>query len=101
MNKIGYVKPKRKSSYLTNTPHLNNFKIIKSKNDSKDKLIKINKNINANYIRNKNNTNNGITSTEESSGNMNIKERNPHNFLSMRLTNYGQQSSKLVSSSFS
>ena len=98
LNKIGYVKPKRKSSYLTNTPHLNNFKIIKSKNDSKDKLIKINTNMNANHIRNNNNTNNGITSTEESSGNMNIKERNPHNFLSMRLTNYGQQSSKLVSS---
>ena len=103
LNKIG-VEQQRKSSFLSNIPNLKNFKILKFNNKGKE----LNNNINKNYIRTNTNTNindntanNGITSTEESSGNMKIKRRNPYSFMSMRLTNFGTQSTKLVSSLFS
>ena len=103
VNKIGNITFKRKSSYLTKIPQLNNFKITNSKNASKDDLIKLNSN-NINNINNdltNNNNNNVILSTEESSSGINIKERNPFSFSSMRLTTYGGQSNKLVSSLYS
>ena len=103
VNKIGNITFKRKSSYLTKIPQLNNFKITNSKNASKDDLIKLNSNnININNdLTNNNNNNNVILSTEESSSGINIKERNPFSFSSMRLTTYGGQSNKLVSSLYS
>ena len=103
VNKIGNITFKRKSSYLTKIPQLNNFKITNSKNASKDDLIKLNNNnININNdLTNNNNNNNVILSTEESSSGINIKERNPFSFSSMRLTTYGGQSNKLVSSLYS
>ena len=101
VNKIGNITFKRKSSYLTKIPQLNNFKITNSKNASKDDLIKLNSNnININNDLT-NNNNNVILSTEESSSGINIKERNPFSFSSMRLTTYGGQSNKLVSSLYS
>ena len=102
VNKIGNITFKRKSSYLTKIPQLNNFKITSSKNASKDDLIKLNSNnININNDLTNNNNNNVILSTEESSSGINIKERNPFSFSSMRLTTYGGQSNKLVSSLYS
>ena len=102
VNKIGNITFKRKSSYLTKIPQLNNFKITNSKNASKDDLIKLNaNNININNDLTNNNNNNVILSTEESSSGINIKERNPFSFSSMRLTTYGGQSNKLVSSLYS
>ena len=102
VNKIGNITFKRKSSYLTKIPQLNNFKITNSKNASKDDLIKLNSNnININNDLTNNNNNNVILSTEESSSGINIKERNPFSFSSMRLTTYGGQSNKLVSSLYS
>ena len=100
VNKIGNITFKRKSSYLTKIPQLNNFKITNSKNASKDDLIKLNSN-NINNYDLTNNNNNVILSTEESSSGINIKERNPFSFSSMRLTTYGGQSNKLVSSLYS
>ena len=101
VNKIGNITFKRKSSYLTKIPQLNNFKITNSKNASKDDLIKLNSNNINNYDLTNNNNNNVILSTEESSSGINIKERNPFSFSSMRLTTYGGQSNKLVSSLYS
>ena len=102
LNKIGAITYKRKSSYLTKIPQLNNFKITSSKNSSKDDLIKLNtNNINNDLTNINNNNNNGILSTEESSSGINIKERNPFSFSSMRLTTYAGQSNKLVSSLYS
>ena len=102
VNKIGNITFKRKSSYLTKIPQLNNFKITNSKNASKDDLIKLNaNNININNDLTNNNNDNVILSTEESSSGINIKERNPFSFSSMRLTTYGGQSNKLVSSLYS
>ena len=100
VNKIGNITFKRKSSYLTKIPQLNNFKITNSKNASKDDLIKLNSN-NINNYDLTNNNNNVILSTEESSSGINIKERKPFSFSSMRLTTYGGQSNKLVSSLYS
>ena len=97
LNKIGVSTIKRKSSFLSKIPQLSNFKITSIKTASRDNLIKINNNI----IQDNNINNNGIISTEESSSAINIKERNPYNFLSMRLNNNGTQSNKLVSSLYS
>ena len=88
LNKIGYSKAKRKSSYLSNIPYPANFKIVNSKNENKDDVAQ------------SNNNNNGILSTEESSSGINIRERNHFSFLSMRIKKYGQ-SNKLISSLYS
>ena len=71
INKIGSNKPKRKSSFLSKIPQLNNIRISNKKNSIKTDLININ-----------NNNNNDILSTEGSLSA--FKKRNPNSFLSMR-----------------
>ena len=82
INKIGSNKPKRKSSFLSKIPQLNNFRISNKKNSSKTDLININ------------NNNNDILSTEGSLSA--FKKRNPNSFLSMRLSNYSIKPNKLI-----
>ena len=106
LNKIGITPIKRKSSFLSKINQLNTFKMTDMKNSSRDNLLNINNNKNNipdNTINNNNiGNNNGILSTEESSSGINnIKERNQINFLSMRLSNNGIQSNKLISSLYS
>ena len=83
INKIGSNKPKRKSSFLSKIPQLNNIRISNKKNSSKSDLININ-----------NNNNNDILSTEGSLSA--FKKRNPNSFLSMRLSNYSIKPNKLI-----
>ena len=83
INKIGSNKPKRKSSFLSKIPQLNNIRISNKKNSIKTDLININ-----------NNNNNDILSTEGSLSA--FKKRNPNSFLSMRLTNYSKKPNKLI-----
>ena len=83
INKIGSNKPKRKSSFLSKIPQLNNIRISNKKNSIKTDLININ-----------NNNNNDILSTEGSLSA--FKKRNPNSFLSMRLSNYSIKPNKLI-----
>ena len=82
INKIGSNKPKRKSSFLSKIPQLNNIRISNKKNSIKTDLININ------------NNNNDILSTEGSLSA--FKKRNPNSFLSMRLSNYSIKPNKLI-----
>ena len=82
INKIGSNKPKRKSSFLSKIPQLNNIRISNKKNSSKTDLININ------------NNNNDILSTEGSLSA--FKKRNPNSFSSMRLSNYSIKPNKLI-----
>ena len=81
INKIGSNKPKRKSSFLSKIPQLNNIRISNKKNSIKTDLININ-------------NNNDILSTEGSLSA--FKKRNPNSFLSMRLSNYSIKPNKLI-----
>ena len=82
---------KRKSSYLA-VNHYNNFnKLLNSKNSNSNESINISPVINKNKDINKTRL-----STDESKSA--IKERNNIGFLSMRLTNNGIQSNKLINS---
>ena len=82
---------KRKSSYLA-VNHYNNFnKLLNSKNSNSNESINISPVININKDINKTRL-----STDESKSA--IKERNNIGFLSMRLTNNGIQSNKLINS---
>ena len=83
INKIGSNKPKRKSSFLSKIPQLNNIRISNKKNSIKTDLININ-----------NNNNNDILSTEGSLSA--FKKRNPNSFSSMRLSNYSIKPNKLI-----
>ena len=83
INKIGSNKQKRKSSFLSKIPQLNNIRISNKKNSIKTDLININ-----------NNNNNDILSTEGSLSA--FKKRNPNSFLSMRLSNYSIKPNKLI-----
>ena len=82
INKIGSNKPKRKSSFLSKIPQLNNIRISNKKNSIKTDLININ------------NNNNDILSTEGSLSA--FKKRNPNSFSSMRLSNYSIKPNKLI-----
>ena len=82
---------KRKSSYLA-VNHYNNFnKLLNSKNSNSNESINISPVIN----KNKENTKTRLSTDESKSA---IKERNNIGFLSMRLTNNGIQSNKLINS---
>lgn len=77
---------KRKSSFLAKS-HYNNFnKLLNSKNSSNSDLNNINK------TSDKNNNNNLLTEESKTA----IKERNNIGFFSMRLSNNGIQSNKLI-----
>lgn len=83
---ISHESLKRKSSFLAKS-HYNNFnKLLNSKNSSNSELVNLNK------TSDKNNNNNLLTEESKSA----VKERNNIGFLSMRLSNNGIQSNKLI-----
>ena len=80
----------RKSSYLA-VNHYNKFNKLLSKNSNSNESI----NISPVITKNKENTKTRLSTDESKSA---IKERNNIGFLSMRLTNNGIQSNKLIKS---